>query len=222
MQAAEVRRPSFSDGFCLNAALATLRGQSPKLISGWQQRLMARFVRTYFAPFLVWDEGRKFAVSDHYCIDLERHPMLADILRYLLDHGANGVAPENLQIQVWKESLKTSGWQQKIRNSVMRLRDLSTYTIAPLILHEEQVRIFSEAIKIKRSISSSQDTKTVALSLLNAEPLSAEQLADRLCISLSTSKRIIQKLVGEEKITPIKTGRSIRYESAIIVASNVN
>ena len=47
------------------------------------------------------------------------------------------------------------GWQQKIRNSIMRIRTLFPYTIAPLIVHmKNEIRLFHEAIDFVEEIAS--------------------------------------------------------------------
>jgi len=136
------------DRFCVHSCLETISGKSPKMVHNWQKRSVAWFVRTLFAPSLKLESDKTFLISDHYRINLERHPVLADLLYFLMSKSNFSASSEEIQIHVWKESLNHQGWQQKIRNSIMRLRDQSIYSIAPLIDHQNEIRIFSEALSV--------------------------------------------------------------------------
>lgn len=137
------------DRLCIHACLDTMSGKSPKMVQLWQKKSLAWYVRTHFAPSIRLDRGKSFIVSGHYRMNLERHPVLAELLYFLMQQPHFASSLEEIQVEVWKESLNHQGWQQKIRNSIMRLRDHTIFTVAPLIEHHLDVRLFSEAIQVE-------------------------------------------------------------------------
>jgi tetratricopeptide (TPR) repeat protein len=203
---------SFPDLFSVQSCLATIKGQSPRLHNDWQTAMVARFVRSYFSPTLSSPEPGLFVVSGHYTVSLVKHPMLADLLNYLTVHPATGSSPEDIQVSVWKQSVNTQGWQQKIRNSIMRLRDLFPYSMAPIVLHDSGcVRFFSAAIGLKTFDDSRDTTELLAIRTLTEGPLSSQQIAERMNISLATAKRAVKKLTETNEICSEKSGRNIVY-----------
>lgn len=206
-------RQGFADKFVLNAAIATIEGKSSRLTADWNINMMARFTRTYFAPTFEALGDRHFLVSKHYTVSLERHPSLADLLQFLLLRGSFSADADEIQTDVWQQSLKSQGWQQKIRNTIMRLRDFFPYTIAPLILHSDNVSLFKEAIQIQPSKREGLNTDEEITRLLVTGPMTSSQLSKRLGISPSTTKRILKRLVDTKLIEPKKDGRNVFYSS---------
>jgi tetratricopeptide (TPR) repeat protein/DNA-binding transcriptional ArsR family regulator len=202
---------SWTDRFALQACLATIRGESPRFQNEWQQRLVARFVRGYFAPNIRFNANREVVVSGHYRVSLEKHPAMADLLLYLSERGAHGASLADIQTGVWKQSLNTQGWQQKIRNSVMRLRDLFPYTIAPILVHHETLRFFGEALRVVRDDSSQVPVAIQVRHALSEGPLSSQQIADRISVSLATAKRLLRKMTDHNLIEAEKQGRNVLY-----------
>lgn len=212
-QAQKSARQSFADRFVLAAWIATIEGRSSRLTADWQAHLIARWTRTYFAPLLEATDERTFRVSGHYVISLERHPSLAELLNYLLLKPSYAATTAEIQTSVWKQSLATQGWQQKIRNTIMRLRDFFPYTMAPIILHQDDVTLFSEAISVQPARCEGLATDAEILRLLAEARMSSDQLAKRLKISSATTKRILKRLVEEQTIRTIKQGRNVFYQA---------
>lgn len=204
-------RQGFADKFCLNAAIATIEGKSSRLTSDWSMNMVARFTRTYFAPSFEALGDRHFLVSKHYTVSLERHPSLADLLNYLLLRGTFSADADEIQTEVWEQSLKAQGWQQKIRNTIMRLRDFFPYTIAPLILQTEQVGLFKDAIQVRPAKREGLNTDEEIARLLVTGSMTSSQLSRRLGISPSTTKRVLKRLVESNQIVPNKEGRNVFY-----------
>jgi len=204
------RQCSF-DKFCLNAAISTIEGKSSRLTSQWQIDAMARFSSTYFSPTIEQIDDRLFKVSGHYIVSLERHPALADLLTYLINRNNFSATSEDIQQEVWGQSLKAQGWQQKIRNTIMRLRDFFPNTIAPLILHTDQVALFGDAIQIIAPMNDEIKPEDEVGRLLKDGPMTTAQLSNRMQISSSTTKRILKRLVENNQIKQQKQGRNVFY-----------
>lgn len=213
-QAQKTSRQSFADRFVLGAWIATMDGRSSRLTLTWQSKLLARFTRQYFSPTLEAVDERHFRISGHYSVSLERHPSLADLMHYLLLKPNYSATMAEIQTYVWKQSLATQGWQQKIRNTIMRLRDFFPQTIAPIIVHHDEVSLFKEAIAIQPSRREGLDTNDEIVRLLSESPMSSSQLSRRLKISSATTKRILKRLSEESAIQSTKHGRNVYYEAA--------
>jgi tetratricopeptide (TPR) repeat protein len=205
---------SWTDRFVAQACLATIRGESARFQHPWQEKLVARFVRGYFAPTIRFAENREVIISGHYKVSLEKHPAMSDLLVYLSERVPHGAPLADVQQYVWKESLNAQGWQQKIRNSVMRLRDLFPYTIAPIIIHHDTLRFFGEAIRVVRDHDDSISVEVRVRHVLSEGPQSSQQLADKLDVSLATAKRVLKKMVDNRQVLCEKSGRNVMYCAA--------
>lgn len=205
---------SFPDMFAVQCCLATINGHSPRLTHDWQVDLVARFVKNYFAPTLSIPEPKVFVVSNHYTVNLEKHPALAELLSYLIDRPTKGASPANVQVDVWKQSVNAQGWQQKIRNAIMRVRDLFPYTMAPVLLHDDSgIRFFANAITLRQESTDQYTDDVIAKRILAESPMSSQQLGDRMGVSLATAKRILRKLSDEHEVTAEKHGRNVVYSA---------
>lgn len=213
-QAAKSTRLCFADRFVLACWMATLEGRSTRLTGEWQTQLVARYTRTYFAPSIEAVDARHFKVSQHYLISLERHPALAELLHYLLSKTNFSATTSEVQSQVWKQSLHTQGWQQKIRNTIMRLRDFFPHTIAPLIVHEGQISLFREAIEIHAVRQDGLGPTEEIVRLLEGNAMSSLELAQRLKVSSATAKRLLKKLLEDRQVQATKKGRHVYYSAA--------
>jgi tetratricopeptide (TPR) repeat protein len=211
-RAAKGTRQSFHDKFLIQCCIATIEGRSPRLTADWQAKLMARFTRTYFAPTLARTGPKQFQVSEHFNVNLERYPALADLLNYLLLRNNFSASTSDIQTHVWQQSLNSQGWKQKIRNTIMRVRDFFPYTIAPIILHSDEISLFKEAIRIEPSRREGLDTEQEIIRLISDGPMSTNQLTNRLKLSPATVKRILKKLHESEQIRSVKEGRNVFYE----------
>jgi tetratricopeptide (TPR) repeat protein len=207
-------RVTFADRFVSTAWQASLNGHAPRLQMIWQQNLLARYTRAFFAPYLERLDDRSFLVSGHYEVSLERHPSLADLLDYLLSKSNFSASSAEIQTKVWGQSLSSQGWQQKIRNSIMRLRDLFPYTVAPLLIHSDQISLFSAAISLRPGKKQGAVPASEIVRLLDDHPMSSTELAKRLELSPATTKRILKKLVSSHSIAAVKDGRSVYYQSS--------
>lgn len=205
---------SFPDQFAIQSVLATIHGHSPRLVYDWQNDLVARFVRNNFSPSLAMPEPRVFVVSGHYTVNLEKHPALAELLSYLMSRPGLGAMPADIQVDVWKQSVNAQGWQQKIRNAIMRLRDLFPYTMAPIILHNDAgVQFFAGAIAIDWAQGEQISLEVQTRRMLSEGPLSSQQIATRMNISIATAKRAIKKLADNHEVLPEKSGRNVVYRT---------
>ena len=202
---------SWPDRFAAQACLSTVRGESPRFQYKWQEQIVARFVRGYFAPTIKMDGNRSFTVSDHYVVSLEKHPAMGDLIAYLSERIPGGAPLADIQSDVWKESVNAQGWQQKIRNAVMRVRDLFPYTMAPLLIHSDNLRFFGEAIRVVRDHDDSLPVEDKVRHLLCEGPLSSQQIAEKIDVSLATAKRILKKMSDDHVIHPEKQGRNVVY-----------
>jgi tetratricopeptide (TPR) repeat protein len=202
---------SWTDRFALQACLATVRGESPRFQHDWQERLMARFVREYFAPSIQFNSNREILVSGHYRVGLEKHTAMADLLFYLAERGSQGASLSDIQTDVWHQSLNAQGWQQKIRNSVMRLRDLFPYTMAPILVHHDRLRFFCEAIRVVRDNDADVPAEIQVRRVLGEGPLSSQQISEKISVSLATTKRLLRKLSDQKMVASEKHGRNIIY-----------
>ena len=211
--AAALPRLNFTDRFTLNSWIASAEGRSPRLKQDWQEKVLGQMTTIYFAPSLTVETNRHYRISNHYLVDLSRYPALADFMDYLLQKNHFTASPEEIQVKVWKQSLTSQGWQQKIRNNIMRLRDLFPFTMAPLIIHAEEVRLNTSAVSITPKQRHSENTRAEILRLLQDGPLSSTQLANRVKVSPATTKRVLKKLSEDQHITTMKIGRKVLYQA---------
>jgi tetratricopeptide (TPR) repeat protein len=201
------------ENFALAAWMATCEGKAVRIHHEWQKDVLARFTKIYFSPSLEETSKDAFTVSGNYSVDLTRHPSLAEVIRYLMSTSTFAASPEVIQSEVWKQSLAQQGWRQKIRNTVMRIRQAFPMTMAPIILHSDQVALYSEAISIRAKVEVSTDPHATILRLLRDGPLSSLQLSNRLSVSNATTKRLLKKLAEEDKISVFKFGRNVLYQT---------
>jgi hypothetical protein len=159
-------------------------------------------------------DNRSFIVSDHYVVSLEKHPAMADLIHYLSERVPHGASLAEIQSDVWKESTNAQGWQQKIRNAVMRVRDHFPYTIGPILIHHENLRFFGEAIRVVRDHDDALPVEDQVRILLREGALSSQQIADKIEVSLATAKRILKKMSDENIVQPEKQGRNVVYSNA--------
>ena len=210
--ARKLKRVSYTSSIIIQSWLSTIEGYSPKLTHKWQTDLVARATRIYFNPKLKAKGNNLFDVNDRYQIDLSRHPILGRLIWVLLNSKNYSASPEKLQSLVWRESLSLQGWQQKIRNTITRVRDFCPFTIAPLILHtDNQVRLFSEAIHLHQKPAQTHNHEDTIIVLLQKESLSSIQLSSRLNVSQATTKRALKRLQVADKIKSGKIGRQVFY-----------
>ncbi len=195
---------------------ATIGGHSPKLHSGWQMQFIVAATKLYFAPSVKYLGNSEYLVSDSYLVSLQSYPVLDRLIQYLLGKRGFSASPDELQENVWHQSTQQMGWQQKIRNSIMRLRSLFPYTLAPLIVTmDNKIRLFHEAIEFKAKPNSHvNESEAKILTLLEKGPQSSIQLSNRIDVSQSTTKRILKKLVSSKQIHTTKVGRKVYYHGA--------
>ncbi|MFW7378046.1 MAG: tetratricopeptide repeat protein [Oligoflexus sp.] len=197
--------------------LATCEGHATKFHANWKSQFVTRATRIYFRPSLEKLNPDHYLVSGHYQVSLHSTPMLAKLMDYLIHQPNMTAEPEELQKQVWNQPLSLQGWQQKIRNTLMRLRTLFPYSIAPLILHDEVVRLNVEAISIHQSPlplpKEELPLDQQVLILIKKNPLSSSQITDQLGISSATTKRILKKLINDDIVSVRKIGRNVQYWS---------
>jgi len=193
----------------------TAGGHAVKLSDTWKRELVSRFTKIYFAPHLIETSPSLFKISDHYVVDLSRHPAIADLIRFLANRADFSASPEEIQTHVWKQSLHHDGWQQKIRNTIMRTRQMFGVTMAPFILHDERIELNAASVRISsRRAGRIESPESIVLDILKSGPLSSHQLANRLNLSSATIKRTLKRLSDSDKINLVKVGRSIVYTAS--------
>ncbi|MFK7822891.1 MAG: hypothetical protein AB8G05_01955 [Oligoflexales bacterium] len=203
----------FADNFALKCWIATIEGKSYRLIHDWQSKMIARYTRVYFAPSLKVIDKSKYCISNLYEVNLSRFPALAELFDYLIKQLNFSSDLKNVQEFVWKQSTHSQGWQQKIRNSIMRLRTLFPYTVAPLILHKSNIHLFNEAIRIYPTKKGGAERENEIFHLLVESRLTTSQISQRFAISKATTKRILQNLISQNKIETYRDGRHIYYKT---------
>jgi tetratricopeptide (TPR) repeat protein len=205
---------SWPDRFAAQCCLATIRGESPRFQFRWQEQIVSRFVRSYFAPTIKMVDNRSFVVTDHYVVSLEKHPAMADLVQYLSERGPTGATLAEIQTDVWKESTNAQGWQQKIRNAVMRVRDHFPQTIAPILIHHDTLRFFGEAIRVLRDHDDGLPLEQRVHMMLREGALSSQQIAEKIDVSLATAKRLLKKMSEDQLIKAEKQGRHVVYANS--------
>jgi len=211
--ASKLARLSYVDRFCINTWLSTIEGKATRFPTVEHEALLARMTRIYFGPTIRKVKNRSYQVAAHYMINLDRHAAIDDLFQYLSQQGKNEYSLEELQKNVWSQSINQLGWQQKIRNTINRLRGLFPYTMAPLIIHDKSVRLFTDAIEIDAQDKSGLTNQSKIIHLLRQAPQSSQQVADHLRISPATAKRLLKQLTEEDRITPMKIGRRVYYQN---------
>lgn len=198
--------------FLVDSWLATMDGQSPRLNTPEKVRFMARATRVYFRPVLFVEEGSRFEVSDRFKVELANHPILDALLQYLLARENYAATPEELQENVWGQSIRMQGWNQKIRNTIKRIRHYFPDTMAPIIIHTgNQVRLYSEAIQVNHHRRVRRKTDQEILHALKFGPMSTEELAGRVSVSRATAKRALKSLTEQAHVVRKRQGRHILY-----------
>lgn len=204
-------RLSFTDTFAVSCWNSTVEGRSFRLIHPWQVKLIARQTKLYFSPEIQILDQHNFIISKHYQVSLEKHPSLSELLQYLTQQPFFRSKISNIQTEVWKESLKNKGWKQKIRNAIMRIRDFFPYTLAPLILHNEEVILYTEAIYIHTTRHQAVNRQNEILRLLVDHRMTSQQLSARLQLSPATIKRELKFMLDSQQVGSDRIGRNIFY-----------
>lgn len=195
----------------LNTWINTLEGKTTKFSSSMQASLLTRLTSIFFAPSIKAVGSHKFEVSGNYIVDLSKQQKLKDLLSYMLQRNVKSFRPEELQKEVWNQSTRLSGWQQKIRNTVQRLRVTFSPCLVPIIVHQNGMRFFSEAISVKSPSTSGSSKETKLSELLALKPCSSAEIAEHIGVSSATAKRTIKMLLEENKVVAVKNGRAIKY-----------
>lgn len=211
-ECAKTTRISFGHRFVCEGWISTIEGRSYRLGNPWQLQMLARFTRIYFRPTIEIAGPKLFTISGKYEVNLDRYSALSDLLQYLILKNSFSATPAEVQREVWGQSLEVQGWAQKIRNTVMRLRDLLPFTLAPLILQNGgELRLFWEAIEILVNRRHGVSVDDEVLMLLRNGAMSSMDLAERLRLSPATIKRILKRITDEGRAQLNRSGRNITY-----------
>lgn len=207
---------NFADKFVLESWIKTAEGKSSKLSADWQEALIANQTKRYFKPNIRFRSDTVLTINGIYDVDLIHYPTLSELIKYLMTKPNHKASTSELQIDVWNQSLNTQGWQQKIRNSIMRLRSLIHYSMAPLIIQKlNEVYLFHNAIEIvdvKKEIFISEEPREQKIQNLVLEnPMSSIELSKTLELSPATTKRTLKKMVENGQLQTIKEGRGVLY-----------
>ncbi len=202
---------SFADKLIVSSWIATIEGRSSRLTNLWQTNLIARATRIFFAPSLTALDQNNFLIGNHYRVSLDRHPQLAVLLHFLLCQPDYTTTSQKLQTEVWNQSVNAQGWKQKIRNTIMRLRGFFPYTMAPILIHQDEIQLFSKAIEFKRRTLKGASREEEVIDLLAGSPMTSSQISKKLQISTATTKRTLKKMADQDLLSAVRHGRNIYY-----------
>ncbi len=198
--------------FIINYWLATACGHSLRFSDPLLGQLAAQATRIFFAPTIAMIQEGRFIVSDHYTVNLEHHPIIAKMLAQLLTSPQYTASSAQLQATVWHESLSNLGWEQKVRNTVMRVRHLFPFTMAPLIIHSDHnIKLNHGTIVLAPPAIKKVTIDQEILYLLHSKPRSSRAIAGELRRSKATIKRALAKLAAANRIRGIRNGRQMTY-----------
>lgn len=200
----------------IDSCLKGMRGKITTTREEIEQASINRFVSLYFKPTIQQIDFYTFTVGQHYQVCLKNQPILAETLNYLLSKRSLSASPSELQQKVWKQSLQTQGWQQKIRNTNLRLRSAFCYCIQTPILHGKDIHLNTAVIEIKAKSSQKSSLTDRIIQLLESTPsatFTSQLIASNCQASLSTTKRTLRKLIDSGLITLHKQGREISYQT---------
>jgi tetratricopeptide (TPR) repeat protein len=192
---------------CLDAWMQTMEGHAIKFSDQPSLQLLAQLTKLYFRPSVCLSKNNHLVISEIYHVDLSHHEMVREVIHYLIQHRQ--CDDKELLVKVWHESTRTQGWQQKIRNTLFRIRSLTPQTMAPFILSHDSIQFFDDAIEVRHELPS--DHSQAILKLLKNGPMSTQNISSYLRISSATAKRALKNLVDSKKIQPLKNGRNVEY-----------
>jgi tetratricopeptide (TPR) repeat protein len=195
----------------LSAWINTLEGKSTKVSSKHQLSIITRFTNIFFNPSIKATGAHTYEISGKYTIDLSKQPKVNDLVKFILNRNAVSFTSENLQRDVWGQSTRLTGWQQKVRNTIQRLRQIFSPCIVPIIIVQDDIRFYSECISVVTPEIKTASKETILKELLKTKSCSSAEIADHIGTSTATAKRTIKSLVESNQIKAIKNGRSITY-----------
>ena len=215
---------SAPDRFLMTTWIQTLKGHSPKRGSRWQEMLLSHATKSFFSPSVTQLSKHEFAISSHYLVDLKNQPLLFKLLDTMIHQPDHKVSSGELFQKVWEQSLNTTGWEQKVRNTLMRLRDHFPLTMAPLILHSDHmIRLNDQAISIIAASAKNQASlDQEIIQLLTKGPMTTSHIANHIQRSKATLKRAMKKLSDQNKIVGIREGRRIYYQATSATGSSLD
>lgn len=201
-----------ADKLFISAALNIINGKSPKLTQPWKQQHFARQLRIFFGPTVEFFPT-SILFSDHYAVNMAKSPTLLKLIHFLLQQPQLKASIKSIQEQVWSQSHLSIGWEQKVRNSIGRLRKLTRFSMAPLIgQNAGYIQINKEyfsAFTVSAFNTTELDEKI--LTLIDNKHIKSEAIAKQAQISKPTAIRTLKRMRKEEKVKMIKKGREVFY-----------
>ena len=205
---------SHSDRNIIQSWLATALGQPIKSRNQTLRKLLQRQTNIYFGNSLEKISQNSYRINQIYTISLAKQPILIKLLDHLMKHGKANLS--EIQAAVWQQSERQVGWEQKIRNTLGRLRRAFPLTMLPIVRCQNQIVTLEETFyslsrQQSESLSSSASISEQLINLLQTNDfLRSIEIAERLSISSATTKRILNQLKQERIIYESKRGR-FRY-----------
>jgi DNA-binding CsgD family transcriptional regulator len=193
--------------------LATAEGRVSHMLEPHAWARSQGLARLLFAPQLInLGEGR-YRVSGHYEVDLRSHPVLNRLLKALLHEHEGGLPTAELQRQVWRQSTSLEGWNQKIRNTLGRLRLSFRFTLVPIVLLDGGlIQLNHEVLAIATPpLPRKNEREKELLRLMERGPISSRLIASRTKIPLSTVKRLLSDLLKAGKICATRQHQTFLY-----------
>lgn len=205
---------TWSTNFVLKIWINTLEGKSSKITTDKELDFLTRMTNIYFSPCLNTLEDGNFMIANKYVIDASKQPRVRDIIQYAISRGKSSFTIEDLQKDVWQQSTNHSGWEQKVRNSLQRVRKKFSPCIVPILLSRNGLRLYHEAIPSIRKRKTIRTKQELILRSTNTTPLSSAEIAFQTGFSVATVKRTLAELKKIGKLRELRDGRSIKYLSS--------
>lgn len=212
--------------------LRSFAGKTTNLSSPLKRKLVARATQIFFQPTLMEVSRGKYQINQSFFVDLSDQPLLEKLFSFLLLRANSKITNEHLLKDIWQERTNQLGWEQKIRNSISRLRKLFAALPAPIVYFDGSIQVNTEMISIQglqtteRNMKQTEYTadgidtpKNRAVSikerrisdLLQKGKYSSLELSEKTRIPLTSLRRDLNAMIEKGMIAKEKSGRKIKY-----------
>ena len=203
---------SWTKSFTVNTWLNTVEGKSTKFPSEFHRSLVTRMTKIFFNPNIEIKKSGVFLIAGTYSVDLTTQPLVHELIKYLASNPNQSFSPEELQTYVWKQPTTLTGWQQKVRNTIHRLRLQFSACMVPIVLTQNGIKLYNDAIAIGSSKTNIQSKESRIIKILgDSSGCSSIDLATKLGVSNATAKRTLKTLVDDGTVFTKKSGRNVFY-----------
>ncbi len=183
--------------------LAFAKGRMPRKIDPELNRVSHELSNYFFRPTLRSLGNGLYRVSDIFQVDLSLYPVLNRLLQQILRHPDKALAIHDVQRLVWRQTSSLEGWNQKLRNTVARLRFQFRFMLTPLVIQTQGMILLNiDAIYFEqppRNISNERNHEI--LRALQNGPKSIANLHQITKIPSSTLRRYLHELKVMDQVT---------------------